>query len=320
MKKQGQENKPEPTSVKDQAIAENLKNPSFDYAAEQKKIAEAINLPVSAIDSAETDNIVELEDKIAREDAPPAFDMQDGNQSYPREFYEEQAKKGFQPAVEVSGRKSGFSPKDTHDQFNNLLGNRTFQDLTEAEKQAYFSKELAKPATEMDLSRLDESMVMTLPQIKATSFKIIDMLNPKPKDPNMRFKWANCKNNIAGNLGRYIALGFVVASVDDVDQNATPIDRSMIDGTQIKYYDVVLLKINVLELMGLYKSNVLRSIMRLGKVKEKGISEANRQFRADISEIPGASNAYNKVKAGLGGREPVEFFTPGLEESEVVNK
>lgn len=233
------------------------------------------------------DNAIQLED----DDKGPAFPDPPEQQDmslHSREFYEQQS--NFVPAVEVTKKNEGFSDKDTKEQFNKLAGSKT-----------------AQPAQEVDLENLDESMIMNMPEIKASSFKIIDVLNPKPKDKSIRFRWANCKNYVAGNLGKYLAIGFQVASIDDVDQKKTPIDPSMIEGSQIKFYDVILLKINVVQLMGLYKRNILRSVDKLTKAKEKGLAEATRQFQAGVSDSPGASAAYNHYKQALG-KEPVEFF------------
>jgi hypothetical protein len=166
---------------------------------------------------------------------------------------------------------------------------------------------VARPADDIDLEHLDESMIMDMPQIKASAFKIIDILDPKPKDKSIRFRWANYKNYVGGNLGKYLAIGFQVASVDDVDQKRTPIDASMVDGTQIKWYDVILIKINVIRLMELYKTNIIKSVNKLEKAKVKGLAEANRQFQTDLSSEPGAARAYNHYKQALG-HDPVEFY------------
>src|SRR5215831_6399939 len=132
----------------------------------------------------------------------------------------------------------------------------------------------AQPATPVDLSNLDESMILDMPQIKAATFEVIDMMSLKPKDPAIRFRWANYKNFTSGNLGRYYALGFKNASPDDIDMEKTPVDPSMIEGTQIKWYDVILIKINVIRLMELYKSNIIKSVNRLVKHRERGVKEA----------------------------------------------
>ncbi len=81
----------------------------------------------------------------------------------------------------------------------------------------------------------------------------------------------------------------------------------MVDGTQVKWYDVILIKINVIRLMELYKTNIIKSVNKLEKAKVKGIAEAGRQFQSDLSAEPGAVNAYNHYKRALG-KEPVEFF------------
>ena len=259
---------------------------------------EATNTPdYNTVLGADTDNFVQLaddDDKGAAFPDPPGFDdnvvdsrietQPNAMSVHPPEFYEKQ-QGGFAPAIEVN------EANKKHENVNRNVA----------------KTKVAKPATEIDLEHLDESMIMDMPEIQATSFKIIDMLDPKPKDKAVRFRWANYKNFTAGNLGKYLAIGFQVASIDDVDQTKTPIDPSMIDGTQIKYYDILLLKINVIRLMELYKTNIVKSINKLVKVKEKGLAEANRQFQNDISANPGMAAKFNQYKHVLG-HDPVEFF------------
>lgn len=304
----------------------------FNYVEQQKQVEASLSsVSNSVIDSLEKDNVVDLLNKkeakveFENNDKGPAFpdpeerkDNELGHTLHPREFYDNL--EGFTPAIEVSQKRDKIEEKVTNKKLTKKLGNNDFRKLTEDKKVEVINEELAKPATEQDLSNLDESIIMNLPQIKANSFQIIGMLNPKPKDKSIRFKWANCKNDVAGNLGRYLALGFQIASIDDVDQKQTPIDPSMIEGSQVKYYDVILLKVNILKLMELYKSNIVRSVMKLGRVREKGMAEARREFSASVAEVPGANAAYNKVKSMLGGKEPVEFYTPGMDESEILAK
>lgn len=256
------------------------KEPPIKDSAKVEDILSSI--PADVIDAAEKDNAVELYD-----DPSPAFP--DMSEDFPApkqqdmslhspEFYEKQA--GFAPAIEHPFVRPEAETKKT---------------------------KVAKPAQGIDLEHLDESMIMNMPEIKASSFKIIDMLDPKPKDKGTRFRWANYKNFTAGNLGKYLAIGFQIANIDDVDEKRTPIDPSMRDGSEIKYYDVILLKINVIRLMELYKTNIIKSVNKLAKAKEKGLAEATRQFQSDISSEPGASRSYNHYKNALG-KEPVEFF------------
>lgn len=247
----------------------------------------------------EQENAISLED----DDKGPAFpdppELEIAGKSrdmsvYSPEFYEEQG--GFKPAIEVTTDKSGFTGKETKQHLDDLAG-----------KTVHRKSDGVRPAQEIDLANLDESMIMDMPSIKATAFKIIDILDPKPKDKTLRFRWANYKNYVGGNLGKYLAIGFQVASIDDIDQKRTPIDPSMVDGTQIKWYDVILLKINVIRLMELYKTNIVKSVNKLEKAKVKGLAEAGRQFQSDISAEPGAARAYNHYRQALG-KEPVEFF------------
>lgn len=224
---------------------------------------------------AEQDNAISLDDinsAAPESNVEPQRDMA----LHTKEFYEKQT--AFSPAIEYPEGREQAEVKRT-----------------------------AAPAKTIDIENLDESMIMDMPEIKASSFKVIDVLSPKPKDKTIRFRWANYKNFVAGNLGKYLAIGFQPASIDDIDQSKTPIDPSMIDGTQIKYYDVVLLKINVIRLMELYKTNILKSVNKLVKAKEKGLAEATRQFQNDVSASPGASAAYNHYKQVLH-KEPVEFY------------
>lgn len=270
MKKIGKENTPEIKNSVEQGVQEILESMS----------------PAMA-DSLETDNAVDIVDDDkgpAFPDPPETTQVSDPGMSlHPKEFYDGQS--GFRPAIEVKDNKGNDVEKKTD----------------------FVRVKTAQPATIDDLENLDESMIMSMPEIKATSFKIIDMLAPKPKDPGIRFRWANNRNYVAGNLGKYIALGFELARLDDVDEKRTPVDPSMVKGTQIEWYDVVLLKINVIRLMELYKKNIISAVGKLQKAKEKGLAEANRQFAADIAATPGASAAYNHYRNALG-KAPVEFF------------
>ena len=244
------------------------------------------------------ENAIQLEDDDkgpAFPDPPDVSNPPQKNMSvHSEEFYEKQA--GFAPAIEVTSSNSGFTGQETRKHLNDLTG-----------KTIKRSGDGVHPAEEVDLANIDESMIMDMPAIKATAFKIIDILDPKPKDKALRFRWANYKNYVGGNLGKYLAIGFQVASLDDIDQKRTPIDPSMVDGTQIKWYDVILLKINVIRLMELYKTNIIKSINKLEKAKTKGLAEATRQFQSDLSAEPGAARAYNHYKQAIG-HEPVEFF------------
>lgn len=178
----------------------------------------------------------------------------------------------------------------------------------------------ARPANAIDLSKLDESNIMAIPFIKAVDNLIPSILFLKPVDPTIRFRWVNFKNYSGGNLGRFKALGFVNACPEDVDQKATPIAEGCIEGTQIKWYDVILMKINVIQLMGLYKRNILSSLNMVGKFQEKARTMAQKQFDRDLSEnfTKGGRPLSAVLKQMQSANYDVQFYVPGL--SEVVGQ
>lgn len=167
-----------------------------------------------------------------------------------------------------------------------------------------------RTANDLDLANLDETMIMDLPFISAGDFTLVDSLNLKPKNPEIRFRWVNYKNYVAGNLGRYIALGFEAASKDDVDLVKTPVHDSMIDGNTVKYYDIQLYKIHVLKLMALYKMNIVKSLGRVRNYKEAGKAAAEKDFNDTISGDPKLLAGLNKMRMANDGENPIEFYDP----------
>jgi hypothetical protein len=305
-----------------------------------------LDLSPEMIDAIEKDNAVELsdnskeqvkvdikeekEEREEQEDKGPNFIESDDSVSIGERLADRASKTSetlhapdqfddlgaFEPAIQVTTNKAGFNVKDTIEKFETIAGKKPKQEFILEPEDG--RKRGARAAEKIDISQIDESVIMRLPQIKAASFEIIDILNPKPKDPAIRFRWVNYKNNVAGNMSRYLALGFTVATLADVDLEKTPIDPSMIDGTQIKYYDVVLLSINVLRLMALYKANILKSANRLIKAKERGLNEANRQFAENLKSDGRMVAGYNRAKQALNGRDPVAFYDPDNEVTAVV--
>src|SRR6266446_1839875 len=166
----------------------------------------------------------------------------------------------------------------------------------------------ARTATDEDMRRIDESMILDLPFIKAADFSVSGEFNPRPKDPAIRFRWVNNVNFIQGNMMKLMADGFEVASIDDVDVVKTPIHSRMLDGTQIKQYDVVLMKISVLKLMSIYRRNLETAAFKLDSITSGRGSEAaaSQSFSDLVSTDPSAVSGYNRTKAA-SGREPVVF-------------
>jgi hypothetical protein len=226
---------------------------------------------LGALDSSEEGNIAE-EFKTA----PPKKEAVSGNTILTPE---QQA--GFSPDIQVTTKKQ--------------------REETE--------KRTARPAKEIDLALIDESMIMDLPLIRATDFNLPSMLFKKPKDPAIRFRWVKFDGQ-TGNLGYFQALGYQTASIEDVDLDVTPVPVNMIDGTQIKWYDVLLMKINVLTLMGHYKKNQIKALKNVGRFDEQAEAQANQQFMNDLGN-EGLIRVFNKMReAG----HKVEFYIPGAEE------
>lgn len=284
-----------------------------------KTVEDVINsmTPVS-VDSSMSEDAKEFKD-TPDDYKGPVFMMDDEPQDPTMTLNDEKLYegRGLEPANLIK-EKEGQEFKDARDikPKQERLNAKTKKVLDKEIEEAN-NKRVAKPATELDLENLDESKIMDMPEIRAASFEIITLLDLKPKDKSMRFRWANYKNAVSNNLARYLALGYQIASIDDVDIERTPVHESMIEGGQIKYYDILLLKIPVMRLMALYKSNIIKSVNRLAKSREKGLREANREFMDRLNN-EGLGGQYNMAKAKLGGRNPVEFYTPGVEESQLV--
>jgi hypothetical protein len=246
------------------------------------------NLSTSPIDSSEIDidPINPLADLAAKVQEHLRQNIADNSMSSaPREAYETGGVT-VTPPSDTKAYQGQLSPRDRDD----LIGRMK-----------------AGTATKADLANIDESMIMDLPMIQASNFSIPGQYSPKPKDPAIRFRWVNCINALQSNMQRFLALGFVLATPDDVDQIKTPLADSMINGTQIKQYDVVLMKINVLQLMALYKKNVLDSLYKLDSVQRGGVAAASQSFMDDISKDPVARGQLASATYKRGGESPVTF-------------
>lgn len=178
--------------------------------------------------------------------------------------------------------------------------------LTQREREDLIQRLQAKTATKVDMALIDESMIFDLPFIKASDFSIPGQYDPRPIDPTIRFRWVNCVNALQSNMQRFLALGFILATPADVDQVKTPLADTMIQGTQIKQYDVVLMKINVLKLMALYKRNMEISANKLDMIRDGGKALAQQSFNDLVGSEPGARAGLNKTRIA-SNREPVWF-------------
>src|SRR5258708_21404658 len=87
---------------------------------------------------------------------PPENPQQRDMSVHSSEFYDS-IQGGFAPVNEVTKSKSGFTAKKTKDQLDNLSG-KTIKRKNDG----------VRPAEEVDLANIDESMIMDMPSIKAT--------------------------------------------------------------------------------------------------------------------------------------------------------
>lgn len=171
--------------------------------------------------------------------------------------------------------------------------------------------DMVRPATKIDLKHLDESMILGMPFIKARTFDIPAMLELKPKEDHIRFRWVNYKNYEGGNYAMFKAIGFANAEPKDVEGTISEHLLKAEDGT-IKWFDVILMKVPVLHLMGIYKSNMIRSLNMVGRWKETAIKQAIRTVENEVG-----SDIWDELKKR---EQKVEFYAPSQEEMRTQDK
>lgn len=162
----------------------------------------------------------------------------------------------------------------------------------------------ARPATLKDLSQLTESDILDLDFVDAKSFDIPAMLQVMPKDGNIRFRWVNFKNYEGGNYAMFKAIGFENAKPEDVKGE---LSQHLLkeDGT-IKWFDVILMKVPVLHLMGIYKKNIIKALMKVGRWQTEAILQAKRTLEHDVgSDVLNALRKQDKR---------IEFYAPTVKE------
>jgi len=190
-----------------------------------------------------------------------------GTTSVPQSQYDE-----VTPDISVIDKSEGFSSQGASEgggQFIPNVQNPRHQN--------------ARPAKKYDLETLDESNILELPMIEAKSFDVPAILQVKPKDKAVRFRWVNFKNEEGGNYQKFKAIGYENATPDDVHPS-TPIGENLVvDGTTIRFYDVQLMKIGVIRLMQAYKANIFKSLSMVGRSPERALKEARRVWNNEVS-------------------------------------
>jgi hypothetical protein len=280
-------------------IDSNVDSNGFNYEQQQAEILGVDSSTTVAPDTNDTEKAtVDVQELIQKLTAKAMADEQKKQQNNAM---------GAVPLEEYQKPQPGVShiPSSDKNAFTGTLTPRDREDLINRLK--------TRTATQADMALIDESMIFDLPFIKASDFSIPGQYDPKPKDPNIRFRWVNCVNALQSNMQRFLALGYTMAERDDVDETKTPLNDQMIQGTQIRQYDVVLMKINVLVLMGLYKRNIQDSAYKLDSVTSGRMAEAaaGQAFNDLLGSDPdaintGARNALGKYRIA-SGKEPVTF-------------
>ena len=215
-----------------------------------------------------------------------------------------EAKTPFQPDVRVTTNKVGFSSQQTTDHLNPDV------QITPPPSSQDQNAPRARSATRVDLANLTEADILDLPFIDAKSFDIPAMLQVKPKDPSIRFRWVNYKNYEGGNYAMFKAIGFSNAVAEDISGGFS--EHLLKEDGTIKWFDVVLMKVNVIHLMGILKKNIIRSLEMVGRWQPNAIAQAKRTLANEV----GADVLEAMRKAG----HTVEFYAPSTGEMAAQDK
>ena len=114
-------------------------------------------------------------------------------------------------------------------------------------------------------------------------------------------------------MQRLVALKFSTATLDDICDEDRQKAEGMVQGTQIRQYDVVLMKIPLMLLMSYLKNNIMTSAYKLDSAVDGrlGQAAANQSFSDLLGSDPDALNTnakgqLNKYRQATG-KEPVTF-------------
>jgi hypothetical protein len=171
-------------------------------------------------------------------------------------------------------------------------------------------KAVPKKNIKMDASAIDDSF-LGKGIITAKPLSMPEMLAVKPKDPHIMFRWVNYKSEEGSRVTRYQSMGFDIAAKEDIDG---PLPMELKQGAiGIVCYDVVLMKIDKMRLLGAYEYNLQKSqrmVSRKGS-HDKALETAVAQLKADMT-------ANNVPAEYLKGR--VGYFMPNSEIAEAITR
>lgn len=162
----------------------------------------------------------------------------------------------------------------------------------------------ARSATPRDLSNITEADIMGLEFVDAKGFDIPAMLQVTPVSGDIRFRWVNFKNYEGGNYAMFKAIGFENAKPEDVKG---PLSQHLLkeDGS-IKWFDVILMKVGTLHLMGIYKKNIIKALMKVGRWQTEAIQQAKRTLEHDVGS--------DVLRALAKQDKKIEFYAPSVKE------
>ena len=281
-----------------EALKSKLNNTDVNQAAKDV----AASNDAGALDSAEAGVKIQkptYEKKLAQmksEFANPNEPKQDlGNTLLPPETYNRGM---FEPAIEAqTDRTRGLAGQVNVDPQSRYVPN-TFSDK-------------ARPAEQIDLANLDESNVMQIPFLETKDFDLPKIMDVHPKDKSLRFRWANFKNMEGAQYATLCAMGFTNCVPQDCVEEDLMKSLVKEDGA-IKYFDVVLVKINVLLLMARYKRNIMKAMNQVARWDQAAMREAENTFRNSVSQDLLAAMKRQGIQ--------VDFYSPTMGEIRDQNK
>jgi hypothetical protein len=160
---------------------------------------------------------------------------------------------------------------------------------------------------DIDLDKLDESTLMKY-DIKCKTLDNSAMMALKPSHNDIVLRWVyNGYGSKEGrsNVNRRKGQGFQFALVDDIEGGVDSLVDAIVEGDQITCYDVVLMKISKVLLMGHYKFNLLTSHKRVNSAMKAAKKGAEAQL------VREAGPALARAKQS---NQRVEIYTPGAAE------
>jgi hypothetical protein len=270
-----------------------------------KELDDLMNMKAKTTDPVEVDSDLKAASDLAKANLAQQTSEDNVTQKVIDRLKAEQAKEA---KGNILGEQQGFSRTVSKSPYQPDV--QIIPPPSSADQNSAANPVVPRAATVRDLSNLTESDILNLDFVDAKAFDIPAMLQVKPRDGNIRFRWVNFKNYEGGNYAMFKAIGFSNAKPEDVEG---PLSEHLLkeDGT-IKWFDVVLMKVPVLHLMGIYKKNIIKALMKVGRWQTEAIAQAKRTLEHDVgSDVLNALRKQDKK---------IEFYAPTVKEMEDQDK